>query len=33
MLDEALEVVLDPDYKFDLAIQLGRIEVAKISFT
>jgi coatomer subunit beta' len=29
MLDEALEVAVDPDYKFDLAIQLGRIEVAK----
>uniref|UniRef100_A0A0D6QW38 Coatomer subunit beta' n=1 Tax=Araucaria cunninghamii TaxID=56994 RepID=A0A0D6QW38_ARACU len=29
MLEEALEVATDPDYKFDLAIQLGRIEVAK----
>ncbi|OAE32528.1 hypothetical protein AXG93_3242s1510 [Marchantia polymorpha subsp. ruderalis] len=29
MLEEALEVATDPDYRFDLAVQLGRLEVAK----
>lgn len=29
MLEEALEIATDPDYKFDLAVQLGRLEVAK----
>ncbi|XP_008777605.1 coatomer subunit beta'-1 [Phoenix dactylifera] len=29
MLEDALEVATDPNYKFDLAIQLGRLEVAK----
>lgn len=29
MLEEALAIVTDPDYKFDLAVQLGRLEVAK----
>ncbi|KAM6582200.1 hypothetical protein CsatB_009202 [Cannabis sativa] len=29
MLEDALEVATDPDYKFDLAIQLGRLEIAK----
>ncbi|KAJ8424722.1 hypothetical protein Cgig2_023386 [Carnegiea gigantea] len=30
MIEEALEVATDPDYRFDLAIQLGRLEVAKL---
>lgn len=29
MLEEALEIATDADYKFDLAVQLGRLEVAK----
>ncbi|KAH9325677.1 hypothetical protein KI387_005855, partial [Taxus chinensis] len=29
MLEEALDVVVDPDYKFDLAVQLGRLEIAQ----
>ncbi|PNY10723.1 coatomer subunit beta -2-like protein, partial [Trifolium pratense] len=29
MIEDALEVATDPDYRFDLAIQLGRLEVAK----
>ncbi|KNA15992.1 hypothetical protein SOVF_093220 [Spinacia oleracea] len=29
MVAEALEVATDPDYKFDLAIQLSRLEIAK----
>uniref|UniRef100_A0A2P2MUM6 Coatomer beta subunit n=1 Tax=Rhizophora mucronata TaxID=61149 RepID=A0A2P2MUM6_RHIMU len=29
MVEEALEVATDPDYRFELAIQLGRLEVAK----
>ncbi|CAN6456318.1 unnamed protein product [Victoria cruziana] len=29
MLEDALEVATDPNYKFDLAVQLGRLEVAK----
>ncbi|KAK1265535.1 Coatomer subunit beta'-2 [Acorus gramineus] len=28
MVEDALEVATDPNYKFDLAIQLGRLEVA-----
>lgn len=31
MVEDALEVATDPDYKFELAIQLGRLEVAKVS--
>ena len=30
MLEDALEVATDLDYKFDLAVQLGRLEVAKV---
>lgn len=30
MLEDALELATDPDYKFDLAIQLGRLEIAKV---
>ncbi|KAL8153116.1 hypothetical protein V2J09_010876 [Rumex salicifolius] len=29
MIEEALEVATDPDYRFELAMQLGRLEVAK----
>jgi coatomer subunit beta' len=29
MLEESLEVATDPDYKFDLSVQLGRLEVAQ----
>ncbi|QHN92551.1 Coatomer subunit [Arachis hypogaea] len=29
MIEDALEVATDPDYRFDLAMQLGRLEVAK----
>ena len=31
MVEEALEVATDPDYRFDLAIQLGRLDIAKVS--
>lgn len=30
MLEEALEVATDPDYRFDLAIQLGKLEIARV---
>lgn len=30
MIEYALEVATDPDYRFELAIQLGRLEVAKV---
>uniref|UniRef100_A0A2P2MUN3 Uncharacterized protein n=1 Tax=Rhizophora mucronata TaxID=61149 RepID=A0A2P2MUN3_RHIMU len=30
MVEDALEVATDPDYRFELAIQLGRLEVAKV---
>ncbi|KAI3727219.1 hypothetical protein L1987_67030 [Smallanthus sonchifolius] len=29
MIEEALEVSTDPDYRFELAIQLGKLEIAK----
>lgn len=29
MLSEALEIAVDPDYKFDLAVQLGDLVTAK----
>ncbi|CAN4096867.1 unnamed protein product [Withania somnifera] len=29
MIEEALEVATDPDYRFELAIQLGKLEIAK----
>ena len=32
MIEEALAIVTDLDYKFDLAVQLGRLEVAKVFF-
>lgn len=31
MIEDALEVATDPDYRFELAIQLGRLEIAKVS--
>jgi coatomer subunit beta' len=31
MTEDALEVATDPDYRFELAIQLGRLAVAKVS--
>lgn len=30
MIEEALEVATDPDYRFELAIQLGKLEIAKV---
>lgn len=30
MLDDALEVATDADYKFDLSVQLGRLDIAKV---
>ena len=30
MVAEALEVATDPDYRFELAIQLGKLEAAKV---
>ena len=29
MLEEALEIATDNNYRFDLAVQLGRLEIAK----
>ncbi|XP_024979157.1 coatomer subunit beta'-1-like [Cynara cardunculus var. scolymus] len=29
MIEEALEVATDPDYRFELAIQLGKLDIAK----
>ncbi|CAN6819556.1 unnamed protein product, partial [Brassica oleracea] len=29
MIEDALEVATDPDYRFELAIQLGRLQIAK----
>lgn len=31
MLETALEVATDPDHKFDLAIQLGRLDIAEVN--
>ena len=30
MIEDALKVATDPDYRFDLAIQLGKLDVAKV---
>lgn len=30
-VEDALEVATDPDYRFELAIQLGRLGIAKVS--
>lgn len=32
MLEDALEVATDHNYRFDLVVQLGRLEVAKVCF-
>lgn len=32
MVEDALAIATDLDYKFDLAIQLGRLETAKVKF-
>ena len=32
MIEDALEVATDPDYRFELAIQLGKLEVAMVNF-
>lgn len=32
MPEAALEVATDPNYRFDLAVQLGRLEIAKVYF-
>lgn len=32
MLEDALNVATDPDYKFDLAVQLGKLDVAKVRY-
>jgi coatomer subunit beta' len=29
MIEDALEIATDPDYRFELAIQLGRLEIAQ----
>lgn len=31
MIEDALEIATDPDYRFDLAIQLGKLVVAKVN--
>lgn len=31
MVEDALNVATDPDYRFELAIQLGRLDIAKVS--
>jgi len=31
MVEDALAIATDLDYKFDLAIQLGRLETAKVN--
>lgn len=33
MIEEALEVATDADYRFELAIQLGKLEIAKVRAT
>lgn len=30
MTEDALEIATDPDYRFELAIQLGKLEIAKV---
>jgi hypothetical protein len=32
MFEDALNVATDPDYKFELAVQLGKLDVAKVIF-
>lgn len=31
MIEDALEVATDPDYRFELAIQLSKLTIAKVS--
>lgn len=31
MVEDALEVATDADYRFELAIQLGKLEIAKVN--
>ena len=31
MIEDALEIATDADYRFELAIQLGRLEIAKVN--
>lgn len=31
MIEDALEVATDADYRFELAIQLGKLDIAKVS--
>lgn len=31
MIEDALEVATDPDYRFELAIQLGKLDIAKVN--
>lgn len=33
MVEDALEVATDPDYRFELAIQLGKLEIAQVLTT
>ncbi|KAL9252699.1 Coatomer subunit beta'-2-like protein, partial [Drosera capensis] len=33
MVEEVLKVATDPDYKFELAIELGRLEIATLELT
>ena len=30
MIEDALDIATDPDYRFELAIQLGRLEIAQV---
>jgi coatomer subunit beta' len=30
MLEEALEIATDTNYRFDLSVQLGHLEIAKV---
>lgn len=31
MIEEALEVATDPDYRFELAIQLSKLDIAQVT--
>lgn len=31
MMEDALEVATDPDYRFELAIQLGKLDIAQVN--
>lgn len=30
MLEHALEAATDPNYRFDIAVQFGKLEIAKV---